>query len=629
MYISSVKVKNFRTLQKEGGAFHIEIDPNFQIIAGANNSGKSNFLRALNLFFNGSIEDDKVYEKERDISFHKGNQGTGSHVDVEIEVDLFLNKEEIQKINHLEDYIVNNNIIRTKCIFKDNENKRYFANKDGKFPNRKNLEKNLITKGPLAVFFKRIKFIYIPTHTDLNQKINELVAEEILPSMVDGWGNKGLAKNIKDLKTDINSLDIRIKEILQKKNVLISEKFRETIALFPEIQAGVPINQFMLEVALKDDDLNAILAKRIDLLIKDSSHNTIDSKGSGIQKIALITLLEYFSQNIEDMARYTNPFLIWGIDEPESFMQPKLQKKLREKLEKVSLTHQIIISTHSPQLINILNPANVKLFVLATEPIQVTRKGSKMFFKKETRFLGFKDNNFIEKLKEHLGVEINDGWVLQKRNILFEGMDDIIYFNTTFKSIMGYSLTASNISCNSSENMPNFTELIYQKISDKKLKKNSLLCLVDNDDAGRKSFNQIKSKSFVKSIKTFSLYLSAVDNQNDNYPSMIEDCVIPEIFFEAVISFLKRKNAKSKLNKFDFNNFFIERQKMKRIPMPEFLNMYFDSIIKHTKNFTFTSLDVKYGLSLEYESILTEKTFKITDVKNKYPQLVKFLEKFI
>lgn len=628
MYIRSIKVKNFRTLQKESGVFEMEFDSKFQIIAGANNSGKSNLLRSLNLFFNGCIEEDKIYEKERDLPFHKGKYGTGSHVNMEIEIDLFLRDDEIRKIKDLNNYIFDKNIIRTKRLFKEGENNRYFANSDGKFPREKNLEKNLILKStdPLAVLFRRIKFIFIPTHTDLNQKINELVADEILPSMVDGWGNKGLAEEIKNLKNDIDKLDVRISEVLKQKNILITKKFRETIAQFPEIQAGIPIEEFTLEVALKDDSLTDILSKRIDLRITDSSHKTIDSKGSGIQKLALITLLEYFSQNVEEMARYTNPFLVWAIDEPESFMQPKLQKKLREILEKVSLTHQIIISTHSPQLIDIIKPSNVKLFYLQTEPVTLTRKGGKTFFKKETRFYDATKIDFIEKIKEHLGIEINDGWLLQDRNILFEGSDDILYFHSTFKGIMGQSLPASNISCDGATQMPPFVEFLYQKIANKKL---SLFCLLDNDPPGREAYKKIKSKKFLKSIKTISLYLEKDDELNDNYPSMIEDFAIPEIFFKATISLLKKKDSKLKLSKFTAAKFIKERKKMKRLPMPEFLDIHFDTVIKEFQGFTFKNLPIKYGLALEYEEIISRETPKIMNMYSaRYIKITPFLLQF-
>ena len=59
MYIKRVEIKNFRTLLD----FEIEPDEKFQIVAGANNSGKSNLLRALNIFFNEGFDEDSYYDK--------------------------------------------------------------------------------------------------------------------------------------------------------------------------------------------------------------------------------------------------------------------------------------------------------------------------------------------------------------------------------------------------------------------------------------------------------------------------------------------------------------------------------------------------------------------------------------
>ena len=48
MKIKRVKIKGFRTFLD----FEIDLKESLEIIVGANNSGKSNFLRALDLFFN-------------------------------------------------------------------------------------------------------------------------------------------------------------------------------------------------------------------------------------------------------------------------------------------------------------------------------------------------------------------------------------------------------------------------------------------------------------------------------------------------------------------------------------------------------------------------------------------------
>jgi predicted ATPase len=85
-------------------------------------------------------------------------------------------------------------------------------------------------------------------------------------------------------------------------------------------------------------------------------------------------LLQYFTKDIEAKARYTNPFLIWAIDEPESFMQPKLQKKIREIFLDVSETNQVLVSTHSPKLIDINNTSDTILFYLTSKAKPIARK---------------------------------------------------------------------------------------------------------------------------------------------------------------------------------------------------------------------------------------------------------------
>lgn len=638
MYIKSVEIKNFRTLLD----FSIELDEKFQIIAGANNSGKSNLLRALNIFFNEGFDENSYYEKDKDLSYHIA-KGTGSVSPTSIEVDLFLKDEEIKKIKDLYKYTINANIIRTKAFYYGELEGWYYAKQDGTFHTQKEMKRdnNKIdkTSHPISKLFNRIQFMYIPTQYDITEKINQLVAEEILPTMVDTYGNTGLSSKVKELKNKIDEVDRLTKEVLKEKNELISSSFQEVIKDFPEIQAGIDLEQYALEVALTGEGLSEILSKRITLNVKDASYKDVDSKGSGIQKLVLITLLEYFSKNIEVKARYTNPFLIWAIDEPETYMQPKLQKKISAIFKNISETHQIICTTHSPKMIDIYNPQNVKLFYLESEAFPVTRKSGRIMFKKITKILQPENFGFIEKLKEHFGVESNDGWILRDKNILFEGSDDVIYFHTTFEIIMGYKLDVSNIVSSSSENMPNFIELLFQQITNKELVSNSLLCLLDNDEAGIKAHDKInsfknsqhkKEKKYIKSFKTISMYLDETENKNKIYPSMIEDLVIPEIFYRSVKKYLKNKYKDTfREDDFSFEAFFDYRKRSKRTPILDVLDNYFSNVTENDGKFSFTHLSVKYGLARNYELIIKDISEDDKEqYKTKYLALRTFFEEF-
>jgi len=675
MYIKRVSIKNFRTLLD----FEIELDEKFQIIAGANNSGKSNLLRALNIFFNEGFDENSYYEKDKDLSYHI-EKGTGSSSSpTSIEIDLFLKNEEIKKIKDLSNNIINNNILRTKAYYAGDLEGWYYSNLDGTFPTKKELKdgSNKIEKKSHSIrkLFNRIQFMYIPAQYDIGGKINQLVAEEILPTMVDTYGNTGLSSKVKELKNKIDEVDTLTKEVLKEKNELLSQSFRDVIQKFPEIQAGIDLEQYALEVSLTGDSLAEILSKRIILNVKDASHKEVDSKGSGIQKLVLITLLEYFSKNIETKARYTNPFLIWAIDEPETYMQPKLQKQISQIFKNISETHQVICTTHSPKMIDIYNPQNVKLFYLKSEPFPVARQGGKIMFKKMTEIRESSDIRFIEELKEHFGVESNDGWILRDKNILFEGNDDVIYFHTTFELIMGYRLDVANIVSSSSENMPNFAELLFQQIANKELQASSIICLLDNDESGIKAFDKInkykadekKSKKYIKTFKTISLYMlekafsktkeiieqdeankeispqekeqkiklqipNLIKNLSDNkhYPCMIEDNIIPEIFFEALIDFLKNMYKTENLSNYNFEKYYEFRKSILQVPIMQAVDNYFCDLIEQTNGFSFTNLGVKYTIATKYKDIsknISEE--KKVFFKEKYFVLDDYFKEFI
>ncbi len=627
MYIKRVKIANFRTFSD----FEIELNKNLEIIVWSNNSWKSNFLRALDLFFTWFIEWDE-FSRERDVPFHIAH-GSWSFSDTYIETDIFLEIDEISKFSNLDKKLIeNSNILRVRTYYDKNwDEKSCYSDNKWNIKKWKNEVKDE-RKDPIGKLFNRIKFIYIPAQLDLVKAINKLISNEIFPSMMDSYWNSWLAKDIKNLRDKIDEIDILAQKILDEKNKLLTEQFQKTLKPFDEITAWIDINNFSLEVSLnQNESLSSILSSRINLLIKDASHDTIDSKWSWIQKMVLITLLEYFSQTIESKARYTNPFLIWWIDEPETYMQPKLQKEVKKILAKTSKINQIILTTHSPKMIDINNIDNIKLFYLETEIKKYARKPWKSFYQKTTRFLDKNTNNFVDKLKEHIWVEPNDWWLLKNKNILFEWSDDEIYFYSTYSKILWKELYTWTIICNSSTNMPSYVEFLNQQISNEELKTEALFCLLDNDEAWRNAEKKISKKKYLKLIKTISLYLNKNDNTNINYPTMIEDLVVPEVFFESIISLLEKheKIEKKDLLKYSFNDFFIERTKAKRTPIMEFCNNYFDEVITSIPKYSFTKSKVKYGLSNIYSSIIwSKKELEIEKYKMKYPLLLDFLNKF-
>jgi hypothetical protein len=310
-------------------------------------------------------------------------------------------------------------------------------------------------------------------------------------------------------------------------------------------------------------------------------------------------------------------------------MQPKLQKRVRGIFERVANVNQILVATHSPNMIDIYNPGNVKLFYLEAELKPYKRKLKRSFYKKKTSFKCIDDTGFVDELRNHFGVEINDGWILKNKNILFEGIDDEAYFHSTFKSLMGYQLDTANIICNGVGNMPSFASLLSQQIAEEKLADGSLICLLDDDTDGKIAYKKIKkeSKAYAKPIKIISSYLSETDALNNNYPKMIEDFVVPEIFFESIKNFIKTTDNKVKLSSFKFEKFLELRMIMKRSPIMEVADAFFDKAINN--KYSFKNLNVKYVVALKYAANIKEKNEKeMKEYKVKYPMIIDFLKEF-
>jgi AAA15 family ATPase/GTPase len=68
--IENVEIRHFRSFDGGTGQSRVLIQNlgDLNVFSGANDSGKSNVLRALNLFFNNEISPGVKFDKERDFS---------------------------------------------------------------------------------------------------------------------------------------------------------------------------------------------------------------------------------------------------------------------------------------------------------------------------------------------------------------------------------------------------------------------------------------------------------------------------------------------------------------------------------------------------------------------------------
>lgn len=122
----------------------------------------------------------------------------------------------------------------------------------------------------------------------------------------------------------------------------------------------------------------------------------INKRGSGIKRLIL---LNFFRAEAERRQQERNvPNIVYAIEEPETSQHPEHQRKLIEAFKALSNTEntQIILTTHSPAIVKLLDFDNLKLIKEGNgqiDVIQIERHNLPYPSLNEVNFLAFGESN--------------------------------------------------------------------------------------------------------------------------------------------------------------------------------------------------------------------------------------------
>lgn len=382
MYISEIKVKNFKAFKE----LTFQTNSNFNVIIGENNIGKSTIFEALLLWeicYNKTVNTRKngFYKTDGKNSYIPFNEF--SFLRLINDTDLFFERPNTCRITlkiNVNDQIftlafeigkpksINNSYLRFKTI-SNREFENFASHMRGR---RTSLDK--------IFFFYQTK------------PISNILSKE--PFM-----NKGqILRKISIGKSG---------EVLRNK--IINRKGAEREVIENQISSvlGYPIEfQCNNENNFNEDEYINLNINNLDIHLQ----------GSGFLQIAeIFSTIEYLENTINVLL----------IDEPDSHIHSKLQKKLLTELKSIEKTQTFIIS-HNDNFVNELQPE--ELFYINSEA------------KSRGTILKLEPENF-DKIKKEMGGVI---LALDKLNysdkICFvEGEDDITYFEnlkTIFSTVL-------------------------------------------------------------------------------------------------------------------------------------------------------------------------------------------------
>lgn len=504
--IVNVSINRFRSILSLNMA--ISNDSNLIALCGQNNVGKTNTLRAINLFFYPDS-----YEQVSDIPNIKHATG-GQSVHSKIEITFFdsSNDEYYCICRDMKDYSPENSGLSGYSY------KLSGRNKIGKIKH---------TQEDIENFVNKIEFVYIES---INTIMSELI-EKLTEGIIDVQYNKArFTESKKNLKASYDTYVDGLQEILTSFANEISDVFKSFQDNW-SVKFNVPHNSDSFRDLISDD---------VTLTLNDNGSEGVLEKGAGLQRLATILL------NFEMLKRMSrSKQIIVCIDEPDVYLHEGLQKKLKNFFDVKSESIQIFYTTHSKIFINPYNMKNVFLLD-AKHYEQFSVRKEREINVIETFLVDITEQDGYDRICEHLGIEKFTYELLQKNNLLVEGNCDKKYLTELIKF---FNYVLPNIeSLNGADNAIKFLEFYnsyyHNNIAAYKPK---VKVILDNDPKGREILRKINANNY-QHIEVSALLLQNHINsanqsiESNNTNNEIEDFMYPEIMVYLINALLEKKH---------------------------------------------------------------------------------------
>jgi predicted ATP-dependent endonuclease of OLD family len=292
--ISGIKISNFRSLKE----IDIKGFKDFNVLAGPNNSGKSNFLRALNAFFNNRTDTDSYINVDND--FHKSEKPYKKKKLINIAV-TFQKPENFRfrkDLEHLNGMFIDNKVKISKSWERQEFYPTYFLNDQPQALNSDDETK-------VDQFLSLITFRYIPNRVlplDLIREEHEALRNALVRRF-------GIKKE--------NKLKEVFSAIKESSSKLIKKMARDFKRTFPNSN-----------VLLKTPETWAEMVFALGYRIAENQIEFDDTlQGSGIQSLLMFNTLSLIDRDYFQQFGWRQA-AIWGVEEPESSLHTNLEAYL-------------------------------------------------------------------------------------------------------------------------------------------------------------------------------------------------------------------------------------------------------------------------------------------------------------
>ena len=286
-------IKNFRSIVDET----IDLSE-FNCFVGKNDSGKSNVLKALNLFFNGETEINTPLDFNSDFSkFAKPKAKAAKEIVISLDIEMpssFSDRD-----------VVWTKKWRSEGLHDDNKKNLFSARSRG------------------VSYLDRIKYLYIPA-----VKSDEYF-KKLLSDMYMSMTNEA--------NTQLSTLNKQYSQQLQRLTKELSTKIHDVLGLQSELQMPEDLSTLFRDLSFftSDNYVHSVNLKR---------------RGDGIKVRHIPSILKYMQNNTEGNRprKSVKGSYIWGFEEPENGIEYSTCFDMAKEFYNYIDDCQILITTHSP-----------------------------------------------------------------------------------------------------------------------------------------------------------------------------------------------------------------------------------------------------------------------------------------
>ena len=481
MNLAAFSVTNYRSIT---GTSKFPVG-DFAVIIGKNNEGKSNILRALavsmKILTTHGIpkvgfrpRDTDQYSWRRD--FPIALQLRKRELDSRFRLEFSLTAAEVEEFKSSIKSNLNGTLPIEISIGKDNEPQIKVPKKG---PGGAALSKK--SSAIARYIAERIDFNYIPAVRTEDEA--EAVVQEML--------SKELA-TLEKKQQYIDALEV-ISQLQQPILEKLGKAIKKSLADFlPNINS--------VHVVVPATARRLALRSQCKVEIDDGSRTLLEHKGDGVKSLAALGLLR-------TKQRAAGAASVIAIEEPESHLHPGAIHGLRDVILNLVAENQVLITTHCPLF---ADRENVSRNILIDSNSAKPAKS-------------------IASVRELLGVRASDNLVNASHVLVVEGSEDVVALRAILPTLSARVAQALKQNLLVIEPVGGAGKLDY-KLS----MLASALCmshvLLDNDDAGRESYEKAINANLLKLADLTIINCKGMANAE------MEDCLELECYRDAVNS---------------------------------------------------------------------------------------------